>query len=957
MSSERNPEVVSCDASIMKNVWEIRLREYGQKLQLEQERVEKSALPTINQEWANRCAAKAGGYKRTERKVKRPETQPEDNVWKSKPTAACPPLPRGSGSGPQGRAVQSRGFSTPASKDKKVQDKSTARLQLLMSIPQTQPSTMVWGKSWKFSKGLAPPAEGTTNWGHCWMFATQQPWSEAGKPWPNGPNLMDPQNLHFWIKSNYRMVESQELDLDLPAEVWQMSWKKSDKYSKKHASSANGENEAKSGFFTSLVETQHHNQALSSSEWSDSWRATKPANQQDHFADEGFMNESAANKQDMVTEMSSDWKECWKLVNYHGCSNFKMRQSKKFNTQEWVSSWRAAMGVSNNHNNSDSSLKQDQNNSYDNAYLHKSMPMSREHKHTDLYMQLCDDFKALSEWAKSWEVTKNNTKPCEEIEKVLKAPPPKMDPSVETQKMEKNPLVQHSTSEKPDPRYKQLKHDIIYRPAREFTQLKLLLLKHMEKTLPSSEWRDAWQMIKHRMRQERRRMRPNPLNPFGESENRRETRPSASEWKDSWRYTCHPLRQEPEQWQQGWTSTPQIRENYAMHLNHFAPVELPKNGPTGERSWVESWRFSRRQHRSNSAQSTAQTSQGRSSAASHHSADNSRAHRRQSRPVSDWQSSWMVSETQFHHDNPSLTQWREAWQWSVYHTENWVEHVPRENWRDDLFEIQPLTERISTERVKAKMSRSFDNQMFRQRYPEKEWNPSWSSASFLRHQSSHHGSSGTTGQSGSSVSQQQRGSASEYGCKWGRSFRLANPMPQMDQPWVESNPNACYYPVMWSRGKKTQKNIRTEFCNNPTTFKLWGTSHRFLQGTGAQTKDKTKSKGPTDPMVIIPKKSNTRKYLFSTIEKEKQSERKWAGCHLLGKTQPRPKRGSGPAKKVRLENSSNDKFVEEWAESWRFLVQPGSLKKKMSLKAPSGWDEAWKFLVPPYQPMNGPKGR
>lgn len=44
MSSEKNPEVVGCDASIMRNVWEIREREYGQKIQQEQERKEKSAL-------------------------------------------------------------------------------------------------------------------------------------------------------------------------------------------------------------------------------------------------------------------------------------------------------------------------------------------------------------------------------------------------------------------------------------------------------------------------------------------------------------------------------------------------------------------------------------------------------------------------------------------------------------------------------------------------------------------------------------------------------------------------------------------------------------------------------------------------------------------------------------------------------------------------------------------------
>lgn len=44
MSSDKNPEVVGCDASIMKNVWEIREREYGQKMQIEQERMQRSAL-------------------------------------------------------------------------------------------------------------------------------------------------------------------------------------------------------------------------------------------------------------------------------------------------------------------------------------------------------------------------------------------------------------------------------------------------------------------------------------------------------------------------------------------------------------------------------------------------------------------------------------------------------------------------------------------------------------------------------------------------------------------------------------------------------------------------------------------------------------------------------------------------------------------------------------------------
>lgn len=46
MSSEKSSETVGCNASIMKNVWEIRGREYSQKLDKEQDRVEKSALET-----------------------------------------------------------------------------------------------------------------------------------------------------------------------------------------------------------------------------------------------------------------------------------------------------------------------------------------------------------------------------------------------------------------------------------------------------------------------------------------------------------------------------------------------------------------------------------------------------------------------------------------------------------------------------------------------------------------------------------------------------------------------------------------------------------------------------------------------------------------------------------------------------------------------------------------------
>ncbi|KAI3362557.1 hypothetical protein L3Q82_012259 [Scortum barcoo] len=938
MSSEKNSEVVGCNASIMKNVWEIREREYMQKLQLEQERIEKSALPSINKDWQNRSDARLGTHKRVERKKKPVEDQTDsNNVWRSKKPQVPPTSLRRTGSGPLGRpGGQKGGFSTstPNYKDKKGQDKNLKRLQLLMFITQTQPSAMVWGKSWKYNKSLPLPAEGAevrSDWGRCWMFASQQPYSEAGKPWPNGPNEMDPLSLHLWKKPDCREVESQQLDLSLPTEEWQMSWRKPYKNNKGDTSSVNGENGPKFGFFTLLVETQHHNEALCSSEWNESWRSTKPTSQQDHF---NVSNDCLMNEQHKDREMSSTLKECWKLINHHGYNKSKVPQVQNSHSPEWANSWKVAK----NHNNSDPSLSQEHRDNYDNHGQQKESPLYNvklvfhEQKCRDLYLQLCNEFKDLSEWSKSWQVTKNNSKPCEEIEKVLKA-------ALETQKVEEKTKGYYSASEKADPSFDQLKYSEIYQPNRVSTQSMMRHLKHLENVWSPSEWRNSWRTLKHRMRMERRRMRPDPSRPFRTSEEEGNMKPIASEWKDSWKFTCRPLHQEPEFWQAGWSTMPQIRVDRARDQNHFAPVELPKNGPTGDRSWGESWRFTRPQHQSGSGQGRVQTSQGRSSVASH-CAEDSQVCRRYIRSVSDWQEAWMVSETQFHHDKPSLTQWRGAWKCSNFQAEHWSEQVPREKRVGALMETQ--REMISLQRDKDKMSSSFDNQMFREKYPEKQWSASWRAASVLNLQDR---------KSMSSTNQQQHATPNGHGSKWGMSFRLANPMPHMEQFWVESPPNRYHYKVMWSR----QKNINTKFSNNPVSFRLWGTSHQFLQGARAQINDKTKSKAPVDPRVIITKKTKTRRHLYSNIEKEKQSNRKWAGCHLLGKTQPRPKRGPASMKKSKMEDKTEDKFFEEWAESWTVFVLHGSLKKQMPVKSLSGWDVSWKFLLPPYQPMNSPK--
>ncbi|XP_023265472.1 uncharacterized protein LOC111657508 isoform X1 [Seriola lalandi dorsalis] len=930
MSSEKNPEVAGCDASIMKNVWEIRLREYGQKMQLEQKRMEKSALPSINQDWANRTTAKLRKYKRVERKTKPTETQEDSNIWKSKQPQVPPTLPCGAGAGPgpRGQSGQSRGLPTQALnyKDKKGQHKNFNRLQLLMFITQTQPSAMLWGKSWKYNKSLPSPAEGITarsDWSQCWMFATQQPYSEAGKPWPNRPNMMDPRSLHLWKKPDHSVIES-ELNLSLPTEEWHMSWRKSNKNNKEDTSSVNRES---IGYFTLLLETEHHS-ALCSSEWSESWRSTKQASQQEHITvpNDGLIDESIANKQDKNSEMSFRWEECWRLVNHHGCNKSQLSQVQRSPSPKWSNPWTATMVVLNNHKNSDPSGRQDPSDTY-------------------------DDF---SEWSESWQVTKNISKPCEEIEKVLKAYPPRMETAVEAEMVEEKPKGPYSTSEKADPYYEQLKHNIIYQSKTEFTQFQQLLLKQVENVL-SSEWRDSWKTLKNRMRVERRRIKPDPLRPFRMSLNRANMKFTTSEWKDSWKFIFQSLRQEPELWQQDWSTTPQIRVDWARDQKNFATLELSKNGPSVERSWGESWRFSRHQYQSEPEQGNAQTSQERSSMAFHNS-DDSWTQKKYVRSASEWRAAWMVSESQFHHDKPYLTQWREAWKWSVFHAEHWIEQVLRDNLMEDVLEIQPLKKKISLQRAKARMSPSFDNQMFRERYSEKQWSASWRAGSLLNHQMNHYVSSETPGKKINNATQQQHAINSEHRSKWGRSFRLANPMPHVEKPWVESSPNPCHYTVMWSRENDIQNKINKSFNKNPAILRLWGNSHQFLQGASVEIKDKSKSKEPVDPRVIITKKTKISRYLYSNIKMEKQSERKWAGCHLLGKTQPRPRRGSASVKKLKMEDETEDKFFEEWVESWRLLVQPGSLKK-IPMKSLASWAESWKFLLQPYQPMNDPKAK
>lgn len=304
----------------------------------------------------------------------------------------------------------------------------------------------------------------------------------------------------------------------------------------------------------------------------------------------------------------------------------------------------------------------------------------------------------------------------------------------------------------------------------------------------------------------------------------------------------------------------------------------------------------------------------------------------------------MVDNDQSHQDRPSWTPWGEAWKWSMLNTQSWMRQVSPANEVAEIMEIRAGRQTVSPQGIATTMSRSLDLNFFRERCPEEQWRPSWRADSLLNHQQGLYGTSSATVVG---TTQRQHATADWHESKWGLPFRLANPMPHMEQPWVESPSNMRRYAVMWARNANTASQLNVSCGSNYAVAKLWANSHQFLQGTTAKGAQRSGCKESVDPMVIVRRKAKTRSHLFSKMEK--QSERRWAGCHLLGKTQPRTKRGLGSVKKLDVED--DNKFLEEWAESWRYLF----VKMKMSNKSLSGWVESWKFLLPLYKPMNGPK--
>lgn len=141
-----------------------------------------------------------------------------------------------------------------------------------------------------------------------------------------------------------------------------------------------------------------------------------------------------------------------------------------------------------------------------------------------------------------------------------------MTPTSAPQILEKNLEVDT------DLRYELLKDDVIGCPKRQPTPRKLPV------SLPSSEWRNSWRMIKNRMRRERRRYGPDlqkPLGALNEDVN----------WKDPWKLTCQLLNQNPDSWQRG-SPTLQIHENWTNRGADLGRILEVLKAPASARTWT-----------------------------------------------------------------------------------------------------------------------------------------------------------------------------------------------------------------------------------------------------------------------------------------------------------------------------------------------------------------------------------
>ncbi|XP_043087640.1 uncharacterized protein LOC122333870 [Puntigrus tetrazona] len=569
---DKNAEVLACGASIMKDVWEIRLREYRQKRQLEEERIRKSALERINQDWKGRMSSKIKTPKRLEKKAKLPEESTLD-AHKAKKTYLGRPQ------GFQSSRIQRQVDLMKTSKANK--------LSLLRQLNESCPGLMVWAKSWKFSQPLAQPEEipCAFDWGQSWKFLNFQP-STDGKPWFDvkfeANEDTSSNGMFLWEKLS-RAVDY-ELQQDPVTPEWEKSWK----FSQKTVCEENTNKSDCNKFY-------HQNEEILS-DWNESWKSMKPADVKSDLI------QSTANKE-IQPELS--WNSSW--------MHFKKQlhiKSKATNNLGWGESWRVAKTAS------EKEMKSNQLQAM--GELHPDicnviMNVSREMKHMIPWSSLFGGREAqLSEWEKSWTTIKNLSECKEERNKEVEV-------KVETLKPVEQPIERVKFNALALPKSQKWREMLNFseqvnwkdswkmmkRQRREERALmnRRLTPSQFPQTL-TTEWKDSWKFTNLTLNQDgglwqqgwSTISQPRPIRRVRENDDIQHNGPAGVRtWSESWRSTrsqnpldrpgtratSQPVCQQTyprslADWEQSWKSTTPLR---------------PHDRPSVT-AWAGSWRFS-----------------------------------------------------------------------------------------------------------------------------------------------------------------------------------------------------------------------------------------------------------------------------------------------------------------------------------------------------------------------------
>ncbi|KAL2087701.1 hypothetical protein ACEWY4_016529 [Coilia grayii] len=489
----------------------------------------------------------------------------------------------------------------------------------------------------------------------------------------------------------------------------------------------------------------------------------------------------------------------------------------------------------------------------------------------------------------------------------------------------------------------------------------------------SSEWKDSCRSLKHQIRTQLDRDRPNRSRPFRDPE-KGET--PVSDWANAWKFTNATLAQDSGLWDQSWSSIQNVRQDRWERERERVTGEAPTNGPTGFRGWRESWMSTRRQHRVEGATAAQRLAQPQPQ---HQQQQQSRRH---PPPAAGWEDSWRVSSTQFRqtlHDRPSATQWWDSWEFSGF---NWYERPPREAWLEESMEIMPRKTLLREPRM-GQFSTSFNPDVFQQRVPPTEWKDCWRLATLQKH----HNRFAFKNKSYLFAPLSLPINIPDLGKSW----KFVSVLSKQDKPlwdsgWetfdVEKQPPVPEYVLLsqtthgvqseWSTAWKIYAPQPLEWDDNPKVFhrkdkvlwlrsrcndylcshlssetlsqRKWGRSWRFmkLESTNMPQMSGTTS-SRSDSSVIMPKIDKPKKHIYSEIDKSKPAEKRWADAPKLAKTQPRATKG--PIKGAKGKQEA-EKVSLEWVDSWKFSND--TLSSQMETISWSEWVNSWKFLLAPY---------